>query len=790
MRDGTPRAQLLFLVLVALLGALGVLPRLFGEANPDVAWYAYLADQLLEGLDLYTGIREVNPPWPVWATLPAAALANLTGFKTSLLFNATVLLLAFGVLAATSIQLRERGATRRRKWEFLAVVALALLLVPGYAFGQREHLAVVLSFPYLLSVALQRGGKRSGGTARGLLAGLGFAFKPHFVLVPVLAEGWARLRDGEAHRTIRGATLAMAGVLAAYAAAVLLLEPDYFTVLRELVLPIYPHFNPRPWWEGLTSVPALFTYVALAAACLRLLGSGDALGPAFPFVVYSLGWLAIAALQQQDMSYHYLPGLVHATVAVGAALTLRGLEHGAGPATEAGSDDRRSVGRAVAVAVAGAFGLVFSYMYAGELRVLAGEEPTEYERLRETVVSDWRPGPDGPEIAALNVGFGMVFTLLNDTGARWTLRYPGVWPILAARRKALSRGEPPPEETVAENGSPMGPVSSAERFFRDAIVRDLTAAGPDVFLVPESISRSHGERLDILQYLRRDSAFARWFREYRYRGTVAGLEVYLRGGAEGDSAVPPAQGKERGAERRPQGSDQHLLQAGDPIQELVERGDRHGRRAGRDPENRLCTPLDQLDRIGPVEKVPERFQLHSGVYRQAPEAGSGIAGSMLVDLVVARPEKGEGRDRRQHPPSFAQQTKSVPQGVPGPGQVLQHVGHDDQVEPAGHVQAGLELDLQDRRAVPGFRRDELPFGLHGDDFSPLRQPRNLVTGPATDDQAAADGSVPACLNRFAEPSSTGSPPPVPGGELPVPGAIVLSHFVPGGRCSPVSSSTT
>ena len=541
MRERTARRRLLFLVLVALLGALGVLPRLFGEANPDVAWYAYLAERLLEGLDLYTRIREVNPPWPVWTTLPAAALADLTGLKTSLVFNGTVLLLVSGVLAATNGQLRESGTTGGRRWEFLAVVALALLLVPGYAFGQREHLAVVLSFPYLLSVALGLGGSGPGGTARGLLAGLGFAFKPHFVLVPLLAEGWARFRDGDAHRVIRGATLAMTGVLAAYAAAVLLLEPDYFDVLRELVLPFYPHFNPRPWWAGLASVPALFVYVALTASCLRLREGGDAMGPAFPFVVYSLGWLAIAALQQQDMSYHYLPALAHAAVAVGAALTFRSPGSGAGAEAEGGRDGRRSIGRAVAVAVAAAFGLVFTYMYAGELRVLAEEEPTEYERLREAVVSDWRPGPDGPEISALNMGFGMVFTLLNDTGARWTLRYPGVWPILAARRKALSRGGTS-DEADGGNGRPTGPISDAERAFRDEFVRDLTASDPDVFLVPASISRNHGEGLDILRYLRGDSAFARWFRGYRYRGTVAGLEVYLPG--RGESALPASQGEE------------------------------------------------------------------------------------------------------------------------------------------------------------------------------------------------------------------------------------------------------
>ena len=347
----------------------------------------------------------------------------------------------------------------------------------------------------------------------------------------------------------------MAAVLAAYGVAVLLLEPDYFTVLRELVLPFYPHFNPRPWWRGLTSVPALFTYTGLAAACLRLRSTGGLRGPGLAFVVYAFAWLAVAAFQQQAMSYHYLPALVHATLALGAAIALVPDSGDAGK----GSEGRRPgavshLTRAAAPAVVAALALLFSYMYAGELRVLTDEEPTEYERLKATVLADGPAVPDGRlEMAALNVGFGMVFTLLNETDARWSLRYPGVWPILAARRKALSEGASPPGGTEEAGESPLRPLTAAERSFRQAIVHDLTTTDPDVFLVPAAISRAHGDGIDILRYLGRDSTFASWFRGYRYRVTVAGLEVYLRCGRATGSSSPASQGEEQGAKGRPQG---------------------------------------------------------------------------------------------------------------------------------------------------------------------------------------------------------------------------------------------
>lgn len=677
------RRRLTFAALLTLAVLVGVVPLFFGEANPDVAWYSFLAERLLDGTDLYTQILEVNPPGPVWAALPAAVVADALRLETTLVFNLLVLLAVLGTLAAIYRNLDRAGVAQERRWEFVAVVAVALLLVPGLAYGQREHFAVIFSLPYLLLLSMEETNRSGGGGPVGLVAGLGFAFKPHFVAVPVVAEGWAWLRGRGSHRLVRPATVAMAAVLAVYATAVVLLEPDYLIVLRNLVLPFYPHFNPRPWWEGLTSVPALFTYAGLAAACLCLRrrrgGSGH---PAFAFVLYGLAWLGVAVLQQQHMSYHYLPAVVHAMVAMGAAAVLTRADETDRPARDRPGGQAVAPGRIAAWVGIGVFGLVFAYVQGESLRQLVDDEPTEYERLR-AIVRAHQGG--NPRLAALNLGFAKVYSLLNDTGAEWTLRYPGVWPVLAARRKARSEAPSSQVRTSSElcEDASLCPLSRAEREFRDQMVGDLVSGNPGVFLVPHVLSGGHEDRIDILAYFRQDTAFARWLDGYRHRATVAGLEVYVRQRAGKRPSSFPADGDQGGAERRPQGGQQPLLQAGEAVEEPVDRGGRHRRWAEVPPGQVLDPALDQPRGEGPVEQVVEPFDLQVRLVGQAPEAPLRVAGPMVVDLVVARPQYREGRDGQQQAAPRYQEVPTAPEGRPGPGEVLQHVGHEDEVEPAG-----------------------------------------------------------------------------------------------------------
>lgn len=518
-----------FAVLVLLAAAAGVLPRLLGQANPDVVWLSHLADRMLEGMDLYTEVLETNPPLAVWAAVPASVLSGVLPIETSRVFHLLVLAACLGSIAAVGAELRRADVRPSDRWDFLGVVAVVVLLVPGLAFGQREHLAVVLSLPYLVSVVLGADGADRDGLVPGLAAGAGFAFKPHFLLVPVAAEGWARLVRGDAHRVVRPATVGLAAVVGGYALAVLLWEPDYLVVLRDLVIPFYPHYNPRPWFEGLASGPAVVAYVGMVAGLLRLRSRGwERGGPVSGFVVLTAAWLVVAVVQGQRMSYHYLPAVGCSILTIGAALALPPASPGdrrtvGGSDPWAGLPVRTAVLGVLAVLVAG-----IGHLHAGALREVLGRGPTEYERLRAVVEAH---ADDTPTLAALNLSFADVYALVEDTDARWALRHAGVWPVVAARRRAAS-GRGPAAGSGEGEAAPLAPRSRRERAFRDEIVRDLRRSDPDVVLVPHALSRGRTDGLDVLRYFCRDEAFRRWFRGYRLAALAAGQEVYVRGRLE------------------------------------------------------------------------------------------------------------------------------------------------------------------------------------------------------------------------------------------------------------------
>jgi len=79
----------------------------------------------------------------------------------------------------------------------LLLLCFALVPAAGYDFGQREHLAVLMSLPYLAVAALRLQPapvSRSWRSGVALVAAIGFAIKPHFLLVPALVEGLIFLR--------------------------------------------------------------------------------------------------------------------------------------------------------------------------------------------------------------------------------------------------------------------------------------------------------------------------------------------------------------------------------------------------------------------------------------------------------------------------------------------------------------------------------------------------------------------------------------------------------------------
>ena len=157
-------------------------------ANSDVSWLLVVADHLADG---HRDFIEFNPPGAIFTYLPAIWLARLTGLSAEVACDLVVAAVAAISLALASFAL-GRGFAARHNTPILATVAVAIfLVVPAYAFGQKEHFGAMLLLPWIAVVAARLDGAQLPLWLRicaGVAGGLCIVLKPHFALnIGVLA---------------------------------------------------------------------------------------------------------------------------------------------------------------------------------------------------------------------------------------------------------------------------------------------------------------------------------------------------------------------------------------------------------------------------------------------------------------------------------------------------------------------------------------------------------------------------------------------------------------------------
>src|SRR5438309_9306535 len=241
-----PAPGALWPLLCALLLTLAVTAlRLTGTVDSDVASQLQIAQRIHEGARLYRDIVEVNPPLWFWMALPIDRFAALLHLEATEVLIAAVGLLVALSLAATDRFLRHIDPPRRAM--FLAYAALILAALPWMHVGQREQIVLIGTLPYAALIAARRAERPVSpllAIGIGIGAALGFALKHYFLIVPAALELWLLACTGSRWRPLRLETLAMVGVGAAYAAA-LLVEQNYLIRIVPLVRLAYGQFGPH-----------------------------------------------------------------------------------------------------------------------------------------------------------------------------------------------------------------------------------------------------------------------------------------------------------------------------------------------------------------------------------------------------------------------------------------------------------------------------------------------------------------------------------------------------------------
>lgn len=238
LRSGTRTGLICAALVLAALGLM-LFVLLRTPMKDDIAWLLWVARQWLKGKRLYVDVIEVNPPLIVWISAIPVLAGDMLGVSAKPLALLLFAGAALGSAWTTARLLLGLGPAFRCLPATFAAIACVLILMPGIEFGQREHLLTIAVLPHLAILIRSLEGRATGwrmATGNAVLAGLGAALKPRYLLCLGVVElvGW--LQRGF---RLRLSPFVAFGVAGLYAAAILFLYPSFVDRAVPLALTLY-----------------------------------------------------------------------------------------------------------------------------------------------------------------------------------------------------------------------------------------------------------------------------------------------------------------------------------------------------------------------------------------------------------------------------------------------------------------------------------------------------------------------------------------------------------------------
>jgi hypothetical protein len=301
-------------------------------ANTDVSWLLIGGERVLDGERLYADILKTNPPMSVLVYIPAILIARALGLPAEIVVDGLPFVAVAISLTIVSALLMNSSSVlgRVQRWRFLILAAAVLTILPGQAFGQREHIAAVELLPALAVLATRINRERPAAWAvaiAGLGLGLALSFKPYFAIAVLFWVGLLAI-----HLRCRRVVLATeyfvaAAIVGLNGVCTLLLFPEYFTVIGPIVRDVYIPTGP-PAARMIEKPVVPLRGIALIAALLVMRRVIDPTH--LMLIAASIGFGIVVFVQRRGWPYHSYPMMVFALLALDYAIQSAGKRVGRG----------------------------------------------------------------------------------------------------------------------------------------------------------------------------------------------------------------------------------------------------------------------------------------------------------------------------------------------------------------------------------------------------------------------------------------------------------------------------
>jgi hypothetical protein len=521
MRDrlpiGADRAIKVLLVLIPTVwAALYLLP----PVNHDVAALMDVVHRWLSGERLYVDIIDVNLPLVFVIYAVPELLARVFAFagQSAITWLSISFYAAIGgsFLACRALVHKVPSLARPLTETLLPPTLLFLFVVlPGDNFGQREHLMMVLTAPYLLHAAGRAEGRvaaidRLPTWAIALAAGIGLAQKPHFALIPLAVEAYLLLHRGWRATLVDPVPWLIGAVFLGHVALIVVGMPAYLTSVLPIVLDAYASIGGTDWQKvlfGPVLGPALLALAAFGLLAIFLARTVAAR----VIVAYGVGAAVAAAVQAKGWPYHVLPGLAAAMLL--AAVTISQMIDRYLPID-------REAHRLPVAAISATF-LILLYFQAALLAPPFQKQRQFDDSLIGVMLRTVERHAPNKRILILSPAVYPHYPVINYAKLRMTMRFQTMWLLQGIYADC---DEYPTLYNAPED------MSDAERFIFESVSDDFERQQPDLLIVDRiaGIARCQGRPFDYLEYFQRNAKFARAFERYTHFMDVERFSVYKR----------------------------------------------------------------------------------------------------------------------------------------------------------------------------------------------------------------------------------------------------------------------
>ncbi len=475
----------------------------------DKLWLLQVAGMWLEGKKLYVDLFEVNMPLITWMDGVPVYLSKHLSFFDEYSWLGILGTLVTCVTAGVSMRLisyhRAFAEDKSKQIQFALLLLYVLIFCtnPAYFFD-REHIFLVLAFPYMLfympslvHVKLPLGLRFT----IGVMAGIGFCMKPHTLIVLIGMQLIYILRERRFDILVRLENILIYLVGLTYLFAVWQLTPQYFKTVLPMTLLTYGATSRKP--GGLIFISIALIMLGVTFVDFRRRYTSPYRKDIYYFLALCVPLLAYALFNN---GWGYTYNLLLSVILFLSGwvwwefLYLRKHQH-----TEGHDEPARQFlqgARACALNLAGngllivvIWSMLFTSRCEDYLECRISEKFTAIVKNEEA-----------HNFGTISISFLQWTELVNDSGAHWDTRFSQLWmlPAFFANDEAFATRNRWVLEYVA-----------------NAYAQDLNQRKPDiVFVDDDDIFYSVHKHIDLIAYLSPYGAFRDAWQHYRLQRTI------------------------------------------------------------------------------------------------------------------------------------------------------------------------------------------------------------------------------------------------------------------------------